>query len=534
MAYIGRGLDNGVRNQFVFAATQGQTSFSGADSDGKTLAMTDILYTDCYQNGVKLKPTTDYTVSSTTLTLISAASLNDVINIVSFDIFAVPDTVPASTGGTFGGGIAAAGYSSSTAGTSNYIAGVNAGNSITAGGNYNVTVGDEAGTAITTGDSNTAVGFEALATEDTASRNTAIGFRSLKTNNGGDNNTAVGENSGTAVTTGHNNTLIGQDAGEALTDADYNTALGSDALQSDTLGSKSTAVGAAALSTQNFTSATDSHNTAVGYEAGKAVTTGQYNTLVGSLTGDAMTTGENNVAMGQDALTTNVAGDNVVAIGNEAAQLLNPSGNVDMNGVYIGYQAGDEVTTGRHNTVIGALTANALTTGSNNLLLGTTAGNADQPGGSISTGGGQIVLGNASSTNAHIQIDWTVASDERDKTDFTALDLGLDFVKELEPVTYKWDKRAKYGNDISTITHDGTHKEDWLDVGFKAQAVEVLEKAAGYKIADKTNLTTSLTDDGKQYGLQYSKFVPILVKALQELSEKNDALESRLAALEAE
>ena len=107
MAYIGKGLDNGVRNQFIFAATQGQTAFSGADSDGKTLAISDILYTDCFQNGVKLEPTTDYTVSLTTLTLISAASLNDVINIVSFDIFAVPDTVPASTGGTFGGGIAA-------------------------------------------------------------------------------------------------------------------------------------------------------------------------------------------------------------------------------------------------------------------------------------------------------------------------------------------------------------------------------------------------------------------------------------------
>jgi hypothetical protein len=106
MAYIGKGLDNGVRNQFVFAATQGQTSFSGSDSDGKTLAMTDILYVDCYQNGVKLKPTTDYTLTSTTLTLVNAASLNDVINIVSFDIFAVPDTVPASTGGTFSGDVA--------------------------------------------------------------------------------------------------------------------------------------------------------------------------------------------------------------------------------------------------------------------------------------------------------------------------------------------------------------------------------------------------------------------------------------------
>ena len=105
MAYIGKGLDNGVRNQFIFAATQGQTAFSGADSDGKTLAISDILYTDCFQNGVKLEPTTDYTVTLTSLTLVNAASLNDVVDIVSFDIFAVPDTVPASTGGTFTGGV---------------------------------------------------------------------------------------------------------------------------------------------------------------------------------------------------------------------------------------------------------------------------------------------------------------------------------------------------------------------------------------------------------------------------------------------
>jgi cell division protein FtsB len=33
-------------------------------------------------------------------------------------------------------------------------------------------------------------------------------------------------------------------------------------------------------------------------------------------------------------------------------------------------------------------------------------------------------------------------------------------------------------------------------------------------------------------GLQYSKFVPILVKAVQELSAKNDALEARIKTLE--
>ena len=79
--------------------------------------------------------------------------------------------------------------------------------------------------------------------------------------------------------------------------------------------------------------------------------------------------------------------------------------------------------------------------------------------------------------------------------------------------------------DLDSITHDGTHKEGWLDIGFKAQDVEALEKAAGYKISDKTNLTTSLTEDGKQYGIKYSNFVPILVKAIQELSTKVKALE---------
>ncbi len=204
MAYIGRGLDNGVRNQFVYAATQGQTAFTGADSDGKTLAMTDILYTDCYQNGVKLEPTTDYTVSSTTLTLVSGASLNDVINIVSFDIFAVADTVPASTGGTFVGQVTftadttfadGADIITASAGTSNFRAGVNAGNSIASGGNFNTVVGDEAGTAITTGDNNTFMGYAAGDVTTTSSHNTGIGHNALGANVLGSYNVAVGKDS---------------------------------------------------------------------------------------------------------------------------------------------------------------------------------------------------------------------------------------------------------------------------------------------------------------------------------------------------
>ena len=173
-----------------------------------------------------------------------------------------------------------------------------------------------------------------------------------------------------------------------------------------------------------------------------------------------------------------------------------------------------------------------MTSADNNLLLGADAGRTGSPGGNFTTHDNRITLGDENIVESNIQVDWTVASDERDKTDFTALDLGLGFVNALAPVTYKLDKRSKYGDkyaadyDLNAQVPDGTHKEDWLDIGFKAQEVEALEIAAGYKIADKTNLTTSLTGDGKQYGIQYSKFVPILVKAVQELSAEIDKLKA--------
>ena len=160
MPYIGRGSDFGVRSRFIYTATAGQTTFSGNDDAGITLAYTDTLYMDVYQNGVLLVPATDYAASTgTSVVLVQGASVGDTVELLVHDIFSVADAVSAKDGGTFSGTIAAAGYSSSTAGTSNYIAGVNAGNSIQAGGNYNTVVGDEAGTAITTGDNNTALGY---------------------------------------------------------------------------------------------------------------------------------------------------------------------------------------------------------------------------------------------------------------------------------------------------------------------------------------------------------------------------------------
>ena len=172
------------------------------------------------------------------------------------------------------------------------------------------------------------------------------------------------------------------------------------------------------------------------------------------------------------------------------------------------------------------------------MALGKDSGITGSPGGNFVTDSNYILLADENITHAYVQVDWTIASDQRDKTDFTALDLGLDFVKELSPVTYKWDKRSKYGDkyaddyDLNAQTPDGTHKEDWLDIGFKAQEVEALEIAAGYNKSSKTNLTTTLTSDSKQYGIQYNKFIPILVKAIQELSAETEELKQKVETLE--
>jgi len=426
---------------------------------------------------------------------------NSAVNLMSFD--ANHNVIIANSGGTL---------STATAGTSNFRAGVNAGNSIVSGANENVLIGDEAGTALVSGGiNNTAVGFSALATEDAHGSNTAIGWSALKNLNAGatGKNTAVGADAGRGMNTGVDNTVVGFEAGHDISSGGSNTFVGANAGDKTDDGAQNTAVGQGALHAN-----CGDINTAVGQRA-LFFTTGAKNTAVG---GDALfgcIGGVQNTAVGYLALAGE-AGNNNAAVGIEALK----------------------VCTGNDNTAMGKNAGNAVTSGTNNLFLGKDAGLSGSPGGVINTGDHRIVLGDENITDANVQVDWTVASDQRDKTDFTDLDLGLDFVKALAPVTYKWDKRSKYGDktadgyDLNDQTPDGTHKEDWLDIGFKAQEVQALEDAAGYTTAAKKNLTVSTSDDGKQMGLQYSKFVPILVKAIQEQNALIVALTARVATLE--
>lgn len=93
MAYIGKSPSFGVRNRYIYQATSGQTTFTGSDADSKTLTYTDGLYVDVYQNGVLLKPVTDYaSTTGTSVVLVTGASLNDVVEIVVYDAFSIANS----------------------------------------------------------------------------------------------------------------------------------------------------------------------------------------------------------------------------------------------------------------------------------------------------------------------------------------------------------------------------------------------------------------------------------------------------------
>jgi len=94
---------------YEYTATAGQTTFTGADNNSATLSYSvgNIIVS---LNGITLDNGSDYTsVSGTSIVLASGAAAGDHLAIVAFKSFNAADTVSATTGGTFGGGLTVAG-----------------------------------------------------------------------------------------------------------------------------------------------------------------------------------------------------------------------------------------------------------------------------------------------------------------------------------------------------------------------------------------------------------------------------------------
>jgi hypothetical protein len=78
---------NGTSNRFSYTATAGQTTFTGADANGNTLAY-DAGYVDIFLNGIKIVVGTDVTATSgSSVVLATGATLNDTLELIAYGTF---------------------------------------------------------------------------------------------------------------------------------------------------------------------------------------------------------------------------------------------------------------------------------------------------------------------------------------------------------------------------------------------------------------------------------------------------------------
>jgi len=245
--------------------------------------------------------------------------------------------------------------------------------------------------------------------------------------------------------------------------------MGAGALIANTTGDTNVGIGVRAMCSNT----TACLNTTIGFESMSANTTGIANTAVGWAAMERATTGDENTAFG--------------------------------------YNTGKCATTGDYNTSIGSSAGCQLTTGTNNTFLGHIAGRTGSPL-TVTTASNNVVIGNNSVANAYIKVDWTVTSDERDKMNFKEIPHGLDFVNQMKPVSFVFKKSRD-----ENIPHGD------LKYGFKAQDILALEGDNPVIINNKQDDILKITN---------SHLFPILVKAIQELTETNKKLTSRIEELE--
>ena len=279
-------------------------------------------------------------------------------------------------------------------------------------------------------------------------------------------NTVFGVGSGSALdqstTLGNQNTFFGYQAGLYCTTGYNNVFMGRVAGINVTTGFSNVAIGNRAMENAS----TNTNSVAVGNATLASITSGVGNTAIGSNASATLTTTADSVAVGLSALNGPAGVDRCIAIGKEA-------GATATNGIV------DAIMIG----------ASSTATGSNAIAIGV----------STTAAANTIRMGNASITTANIQVAWTVTSDARAKEQVSDLDLGLEFAKALRPVSFK---------------RIGSEQEE---LGFIAQEVEA---------ALPRQLGLVQKDDEGVYGLRQNDLIAVLVKAVQELSARVEALEA--------
>ena len=348
--------------------------------------------------------------------------------------------------------------------------------------------------------------------------------------------------------------LIGGSSAETFTSTylsnakfENNVILGHDAWNTGTLGQDLVVIGTnAAYSAGTGTSNQSFDSVVIGKDASYYTQDLQNTVIIGSEAyfygrgGVSSATARNGVVIGSGAMkgisTTDYVNDyGSVAIGYRAA-FRNKSGTsynvaIGLQSLY-GFPPSFPSTTGLtgdNNVAIGRNSGYRIQSGSNNICVGYNAGDTSSPV-TITSQSNYICLGNNSITNAYIRVAFTVTSDERDKAEIKPLGLGLDFINNLKPISFKFKKEVgeeyiknEEGNEEELNpnyipSRESTEVEQEQRYGFSAQDVSLLEGDEPVIVDNKNT---------EKLGLRTEVIIPILVKAIQELKAEIEILKNK-------
>jgi hypothetical protein len=240
-------------------------------------------------------------------------------------------------------------------------------------------------------------------------------------------------------------------------------------------------------------------------------------------------TGGSNAALGVSALAANTSGNSNAAVGTGALQ-ANTIGEANSG---FGASAASAITTGNYNTAVGYGTATLLTTGSFNQVFGDSITLAAAATGRIAIGRNftqgvntSVIIGNGTnriSNSYTVNATWAFSSDERIKNVIGKDTLGLDFINDLEPVTFRWKPSNEVPKELtSRYAEENVQDTDLVMHGLIAQNV----KAALDKAGVDTFTGWSEDEDGTQK-LGITDLITPMINAINELTARVKQLEGK-------
>lgn len=109
----------------------------------------------------------------------------------------------------------------------------------------------------------------------------------------------------------------------------------------------------------------------------------------------------------------------------------------------------------------------------------------------------------------------TAISDKRDKKNIEKLEIGLDFIRALEPCQWNYDIRADYG----TERQDGSKMHKNKNHGLIAQDLAAVQEKFGI------DLGLVMSDNPDRLETSEGKLLPVMINAIKELADRLEKLE---------